>query len=65
MVFDTFLPLPQSASSFEQLYRHDLRVGLYVRELFLKDTCDFSFKGVVNCQNSRDKGPPEGYSARG
>ena len=24
-----------------------------------------SFKGVVNCQNSRDKGPPEGNSARG
>ena len=22
-------------------------------------------KGVVNCQNSRDKGLPEGYSARG
>ena len=22
-------------------------------------------KGVVNCQNSRDKGPPEGNSARG
>ena len=24
-----------------------------------------TFKGVVNCQNSRDKGPPEGNSARG
>ena len=24
-----------------------------------------SLKGVVNCQNSRDKGPPEGNSARG
>ena len=23
------------------------------------------FKGVVNCQNSRDKGLPEGNSARG
>ena len=23
------------------------------------------FKGVVNCQDSRDKGPPEGNSARG
>ena len=23
------------------------------------------FEGVVNCQNSRDKGPPEGNSARG
>ena len=22
-------------------------------------------KGVVNCENSRDKGPPEGNSARG
>ena len=22
-------------------------------------------KGVVNCQNSRNKGPPEGNSARG
>ena len=22
-------------------------------------------KGVINCQNSRDKGPPEGNSARG
>ena len=22
-------------------------------------------KGVVNCQNSRDKGPPEGNSGRG
>ena len=22
-------------------------------------------KGVVNCQNSQDKGPPEGNSARG
>ena len=22
-------------------------------------------KGVVNCQNSRDKGPPEGNSTRG
>ena len=22
-------------------------------------------KGVVNCQNLRDKGPPEGNSARG
>ena len=25
----------------------------------------YTFKGVVNCQNSRDKGPPEGNSARG
>ena len=25
----------------------------------------FYIKGVVNCQNSRDKGPPEGNSARG
>ena len=25
----------------------------------------FFLKGVVNCQNSRDKGPPEGNSARG
>ena len=25
----------------------------------------FSPKGVVNCQNSQDKGPPEGNSARG
>ena len=25
----------------------------------------FDIKGVVNCQNSRDKGPPEGNSARG
>ena len=24
-----------------------------------------AIKGVVNCQNSRDKGPPEGNSARG
>ena len=24
-----------------------------------------TFKGVVNCQNSRDKGPPAGNSARG
>ena len=24
-----------------------------------------TLKGVVNCQNSRDKGPPEGNSARG
>ena len=24
----------------------------------------FIFKGVVNCQKSRDKGPPEGKSAR-
>ena len=24
-----------------------------------------SVKSVVNCQNSRDKGPPEGNSARG
>ena len=24
-----------------------------------------TIKGVVNCQNSRDKGPPEGNSARG
>ena len=23
------------------------------------------FKGIVNCQNSRDKGPPECISARG
>ena len=23
------------------------------------------FKGVVNCQNSRDKGPPEGNSTLG
>ena len=27
--------------------------------------CDYRFKGVVNCQNSREKGPPEGNSARG
>ena len=27
--------------------------------------CAMLFKGVVNCQNSRDKGPPEGNSARG
>ena len=26
---------------------------------------EVSFKGVVNFQNSRDKGPPEGNSARG
>ena len=26
---------------------------------------DNYIKGVVNCQNSRDKGPPEGNSARG
>ena len=26
---------------------------------------DTDIKGVVNCQNSRDKGPPEGNSARG
>ena len=25
----------------------------------------FIIKGVVNCQNSQDKGPPEGNSARG
>ena len=25
----------------------------------------FIIKGVVNCQNSRDKGPPEGNGARG
>ena len=25
----------------------------------------FHIKGVVNCQNSRDKGPPAGNSARG
>ena len=25
----------------------------------------FDVKGVVNCQNSRDKGPPEGNSAPG
>ena len=24
-----------------------------------------NIKGVVNCQNSRDKGPPEGNSASG
>ena len=24
-----------------------------------------NIKDVVNCQNSRDKGPPEGNSARG
>ena len=24
-----------------------------------------NLKGVVNCQNSQDKGPPEGNSARG
>ena len=24
-----------------------------------------NIKGLVNCQNSRDKGPPEGNSARG
>ena len=24
-----------------------------------------TLKSVVNCQNSRDKGPPEGNSARG
>ena len=28
-------------------------------------TVDYTFKGVVNCQNSRDKGPPEGHNARG
>ena len=27
------------------------------------DTDAASIKGVVNCQNSRDKGPPEGNSA--
>ena len=26
---------------------------------------DRTIKGVVNCQNSRDKGPPEGNGARG
>ena len=32
------------------------------------DVCSgliLEIKGVVNCQNSRDKGPPEGNSARG
>ena len=29
------------------------------------DTHERYFKGVVNCQNSRDKGPPKGNSARG
>ena len=28
-------------------------------------TTNLAIKGVVNCQNSRDKGPPEGNSARG
>ena len=27
--------------------------------------CSVNFKGVVNCQNSRDKGPPEGNGVRG
>ena len=30
-----------------------------------KNTFRKILKGVVNCQNSRDKGPPEGNSARG
>ena len=29
------------------------------------DNWGLQFKGVVNCQNSRDKGPPEGNSIRG
>ena len=30
-----------------------------------KINCHWIIKGVVNCQNSRDKGPQEGNSARG
>ena len=33
-----------------------------IKELKTENT---NLKGVVNCQNSRDKGPPEGNSARG
>ena len=52
---------------------------MFVRELVLSvEPCTDKFvtsivhvnmvvhiKGVVNCHNSRDKGPPEGNSARG
>ena len=35
-------------------------------DLGLDLTCvSEAIKGVVNCQNSRDKGPPDGNSARG
>ena len=34
-------------------------------DIELEDSLQIPVKGVVNCQNSRDKGPPEGNSARG
>ena len=34
-------------------------------ELICPPNTTQAIKGVVNCQNSQDKGPPEGNSARG
>ena len=43
---------------------------IYFNNMDVSMVADFTHfrskvKGVVNCQNSRDKGPPEGDSARG
>ena len=36
-----------------------------ILDVYAYDLYASYIKGVVNCQNSRDKGPPEGNSARG
>ena len=42
----------------------DFSLALNLRNATCQDGW-IQVKGVVNCQNSRDKGPPEGNSARG
>ena len=44
------------------LGEHTMTVNFSYRAI---SNLTLDLKGVVNCQNSRDKGPPEGNSARG
>ena len=47
---------------------HQLKDQLQLDSLMgpvVAGSTDGTIKGVVNCQNSRDKGPPESNSARG
>ena len=42
-----------------------LDLYLYISKLRSPTIIVIYIKGVVNCQNSQDKGPPEGNSAPG
>ena len=52
------------SDSFHFCLRLCVRVGINLLNN-ITNFVDNVIKGVVNCQNSQDKGPPEGNSARG